>query len=466
MDTVAFIGIVSGLLALSSYFFYIPAILSGKTKPNRASWWIWGGIGALIVASYYASGARGTIWVPVSEAVGPAIIALLSIKYGEGGWTRLDRWCIAGAVVGSFLWWFTDSPVTGLLFYLFTDFMAVIPTLRKSYHRPEHEDKTAWGLVFAAQFLNIFAVERVAFSLLVYPIYMTLTNGVVFALQFKKRGERAFSSIDVVSQCLSDIPRTQAFQCAIRTLVKKDDTVLDCGSGSGILALFAAQAGARRVVSLEYDPFIAEAARRVISANSMSGVVDVRVGDGRTYAFEPGLRFDVVIMEMLTTGMIDECQVWAVNNLHRRGAVGKETVFIPSRQDTFATLGYFDFVCYGFTVPFVRHLWRFYHPSMRPFTPLSNALLVHSLNFSQKLPERCEAVLDMRAAAGGVVNAIRLESTTVLTKDISLGDTDSLSGPVVIPVPETRIAAGQSVRLAIRYPFGRGFENVHVTIEP
>ena len=76
------IGIVSGFLAFSSYFFYIPAILKGDTKPNRASWWIWGGIGVLIVASYYVLGARGTIWVPISEAIGP-VVREIAFPQGE-----------------------------------------------------------------------------------------------------------------------------------------------------------------------------------------------------------------------------------------------------------------------------------------------------------------------------------------------------------------------------------------------
>ncbi|KKW11660.1 MAG: putative RNA methylase [Parcubacteria group bacterium GW2011_GWA2_49_9] len=465
MTFTGFIGIASGILALCSYLFYIPAILAGKTRPSRASWWIWGGVGILIVCSYYASGARETIWVPLSEAIGPVIIALLSIKYGEGGWTRLDKWCIFGALIGTFFWWFTSSAIVGLVFYLFTDFMAAIPTIKKSLHRPEHEDKKAWGFVFFGQLLNLFAVEKALFSILVYPIYMIITNGAIFALQFRKRGGTAFSSIDIVSQCLSDIPRTSAFQKAISEKVRAGSTVLDSGTGSGILALFAARAGAKKVISLEYDPFISDAAQKVIEANGAHNV-EVRIGDGRRYDFEPGLVFDAVIMEMLTTGMIEEYQVSAVNNLHRRGAVNRDTVFIPSSQDTFVALGNFDFSCYGLNVPFIRHTWRFYDPALRSFTAFSNKTLVHTVEFSQTSLEHCEAVLDIDIVADGVINSVRLTSVTMLTQNISLGDTDSLNGPVVVPLPETTVSAGQRVQLSIRYAFGGGFESIHVSIKP
>ena len=458
------IGIVSGFLAFSSYFFYIPAILKGDTKPNRASWWIWGGIGVLIVASYYVLGARGTIWVPISEAIGPVVIALFSIKYGEGGWTRLDRWCLVGAGIGTLLWWFTSSALIGLVFYLFIDLMAVIPTIKKSFHRPENEDKEAWGLAFAGQLLNLFAVEKATFSILLYPIYMIITNGAIFGLQFRKHGVEAFSSIDIVSQCLSDIPRTTAFQRAINQSVKEGDIVLDSGTGSGILALFAAKAGAKKVVSLEYDSFIAEAAKKVIKANHQP-VIEMRIGDGCSYEFEPGLVFDVVIMEMLTTGMIDEYQVSAIDNLHRQGVIREGTVFIPSRQDTFVTLGNFDFKCYGFNVPFIRHTWRFNDPSMRDFKALTDRTLLHSVEFSKTTPETFEGSVDIVAIEDGIISAVYLSSVCQLTRNVSLGDTDSLNGPVVVPTSETNIRRGQKISLSISYTFGGGYESINVIIK-
>lgn len=59
--------------------------------------------------------------------------------------------------------------------------------------------------------------------------------------------DSAFSSLDQVGQCLMDRERSAAFDRAIRSIVKPHHTVLDAGTGSGLLALFAARAGARRV---------------------------------------------------------------------------------------------------------------------------------------------------------------------------------------------------------------------------
>lgn len=463
VDIKSIIGITSGIIAFSSYFFYIPSVIKGKTKPNRASWWIWGLLGVFITTSYYISGARATIWVPLSEALGPLLVAFLSIKYGEGGWTLFDKRCLVGAIGATFLWWATGSSEIGLVSYLFIDMMAVLPTILKSLHRPENENKTAWGLAFAGQFLNIFAIEKLIFSILIYPIYMIIANGVIFGLQFRKKGDKAFSSIDIVSQCLSDVPRTTAFQKAINQNIKKNDVVLEVGTGSGILALFASQAGAKNIVALEFDPFIAESAKKVIDANNRENV-EIRIADGRNYRFEPGLHFDAVIMEMLTTGMIDEYQIAVINNLHKNGVVSKKTTFIPYKQETFATLGDFKFECYGLKVPFTRHLWKFYDPSMKEFKAITEKIIINSVDFSANNEEVFKTVIEVVAEREGVINCIYISSLLYLDKDSMLNDTDSLNGSVVVPINERCVKQNEKITLSIKYKFGGGYKNFEAVI--
>ena len=57
--------------------------------------------------------------------------------------------------------------------------------------------------------------------------------------------------LDIHRGLLQDRRRTNAFRDAIRRCVTPDSVVLDLGTGSGILALFAAEAGARRVFAID-----------------------------------------------------------------------------------------------------------------------------------------------------------------------------------------------------------------------
>ena len=180
------VGGVAGIIAFSAYVIYIIAVLKGTTTPSRATWFIWSVLGIIIGLSYFFSGARTTIWVPLGEVLGPLVIAILAIKYGEGGWTKLDRFCIFGSAISLALWGISGSPIVGLLSSVTVDIIAAIPTIVKSYKRPDGEDKLAWTMTFVANFLNLFAIDRWVFAVLLYPIYSSIVDGTITALLYRR----------------------------------------------------------------------------------------------------------------------------------------------------------------------------------------------------------------------------------------------------------------------------------------
>jgi len=72
--------------------------------------------------------------------------------------------------------------------------------------------------------------------------------------------------VDEHREYLSDSARLAAFSRAIREVVRPGDVVADIGSGTGILGLFALEAGAARVYSIEATGMI-EIARAIAARN-------------------------------------------------------------------------------------------------------------------------------------------------------------------------------------------------------
>lgn len=186
-EITAIAGKVAGIVSLVAFLPYIVAIMRGKTTPNRATWWIWTIVGFMLGASYYSSGANHTIWVPMSYIIGPLVTAILSIKYGEGGWTRFDRACLFGAAVSAVFWWLFSSPLVALLINLFIDFLGALPTIKKAYYKPETENKLAWTLFIIGNTTNLFAIETWSFAIAVYPIYMFFGSGTIAALVLRRK---------------------------------------------------------------------------------------------------------------------------------------------------------------------------------------------------------------------------------------------------------------------------------------
>lgn len=75
--------------------------------------------------------------------------------------------------------------------------------------------------------------------------------------------------LDEHRQYLADRPRLAAFEAALKELVTTDQVVLDLASGSGILGMLAARAGARHVYCVEYGG-MTQVARELCEANGFA----------------------------------------------------------------------------------------------------------------------------------------------------------------------------------------------------
>src|SRR5204863_7249091 len=72
--------------------------------------------------------------------------------------------------------------------------------------------------------------------------------------------------------------------------------VAEIGCGTGILSIFAAQAGARSVVAIE-ESRIAEVAAKMFAANGVDGTVELKLGNSRD--LDVGEPVEVAIHEIL-----------------------------------------------------------------------------------------------------------------------------------------------------------------------
>lgn len=102
---------------------------------------------------------------------------------------------------------------------------------------------------------------------------------------------------------LKDTVRCEAFRKAIAETVTPGCTVLDVGAGSGILSLFAAQAGARVVYAVERTS-IAELAGRIVDDNGFSDRIHILRGDMES--MELPEKVDVIVSEWLGGYALDE----------------------------------------------------------------------------------------------------------------------------------------------------------------
>jgi protein arginine N-methyltransferase 6 len=138
---------------------------------------------------------------------------------------------------------------------------------------------------------------------------------------------KAYGDVELQRIMVSDSPRTNAFHAAINEAVQPGDVVLDVGTGTGILAMFAAQAGAKKVYAIDATD-VSEIATELVKANGMSDRIDVI--HGRADDLQLDQEVDVIVSEWLghaafTEGMLPAVLDARDHNLAPNGSM------LPSR---------------------------------------------------------------------------------------------------------------------------------------
>ena len=106
---------------------------------------------------------------------------------------------------------------------------------------------------------------------------------------------------------LHDGPRSRAYALAIRTCVRPGMTVLEIGTGAGLLSMVAAEAGAK-VYTCEANPCVAAAAAEVIRRNGLQDSITVipKGSDALELGTDLPQPADILISELFDANLYGE----------------------------------------------------------------------------------------------------------------------------------------------------------------
>ncbi len=133
-------------------------------------------------------------------------------------------------------------------------------------------------------------------------------------------------------QMLSDNVRMEAFHTAIKRMIKPGDIVIDLGAGTGILGIWALQAGAARVYAIEKTGAI-DLAREIARLNGYAGHIEF-IQDNSMNVCIPQ-RANAIISETLGSFALDENMLQFITDARERLLVDEGTL-IPAVVELFA----------------------------------------------------------------------------------------------------------------------------------
>jgi hypothetical protein len=141
-----------------------------------------------------------------------------------------------------------------------------------------------------------------------------------------------FDAARVHVDMLNDRTRTASWIAAIREVVRPGDIVVDIGTGTGVLAVAAAQAGAEHVYAIEASR-IATAARRVFDASGLGDRITLIEGESPNVSLP--VRAQVMVAELIGLDPLAERILETTRDACTR-LLNPQPRLIPSAIEVFA----------------------------------------------------------------------------------------------------------------------------------
>lgn len=139
-----------------------------------------------------------------------------------------------------------------------------------------------------------------------------------------------FSSFLEHEKMLADNVRVDTYYTAIQKYVKKDDIVIDLGTGTGILSFLASKKSPSKIYAIEHSDII-ESARKAAIHNNISCIEFVNVNSRE---FNIQIKADIIIHEQIGAYLFDENMIDNILDLRDR-VLKKDGKIIPGKFEFF-----------------------------------------------------------------------------------------------------------------------------------
>ena len=184
-----FLVIVSAVLMIWGGYAYFRDTLSGKTRPNRVSWFMWAL--APLVSLGAAFSVDAEIWPSIRVIVGgivPAAVFLASFANQKSYWklTRFDWICGGLSLLAMIFWGLADSPLAAIILATGANTFATVPTFIKAWNYPQTETRLTFVTSFLSSVLILPSIQQWNIENSAFQIMLVVTTGLLLFSVYRK----------------------------------------------------------------------------------------------------------------------------------------------------------------------------------------------------------------------------------------------------------------------------------------
>lgn len=174
------LAIIASILAIVGNISYLKDTIKGNVKPHPYTWFIWSIVSMTTFFGGLVKGAGiGALPTGVAEAF-TIVIFLYSLQYlfkkHKGHIHKSDHYFFVIALLGLIPWALTKDPTISVIVVVAIDVVAFIPTLRKTWIRPQTERPLLYEMNVSRHILTLFALNSYNIATTLHSIAMICTN--------------------------------------------------------------------------------------------------------------------------------------------------------------------------------------------------------------------------------------------------------------------------------------------------
>ena len=185
LEYLVFLGAIVQIIGTVSYG---KDVIRGTVKPNRVTWLLWSIAPIIGTAAAMSTGVKWSVLPVFMAGFGPLIIFIISFINKKSYWqlTKFDYLCGASSILALVLWLVTKQAEVAIIFAMLSDLFAAIPTIIKSWQKPETEIIDSYLAGLFGVFSCVGTLKMWTFSELAFPAYLIILNVLIVLVISRK----------------------------------------------------------------------------------------------------------------------------------------------------------------------------------------------------------------------------------------------------------------------------------------
>lgn len=181
------VALIASVMAILGNLPYLYDIFKKRVKPHPYTWFVWSIVSCIIFFGQLAKGAGIGALPTLASEIFTIIIFFFSLRYGTEHIRKIDTFFLVLALLGIVPWILTNDPTISVIIAVSIDFIAFLPTLRKTWQHPNTETPTLYALNVIRHILMLFSLRAYNIATTLHSIAMIILNTTMTFLINRKK---------------------------------------------------------------------------------------------------------------------------------------------------------------------------------------------------------------------------------------------------------------------------------------